>query len=74
MGKASADVGSAENSKNNTLPKILQKFLAADIYNADKTSLFYQATLDGSVCHKYINYQAQKHGLCHCVLLYKYVQ
>jgi hypothetical protein len=42
------------------MPKLLQKFCADDIYNANDASLFYHATLDGSLSYKHSTLSGSK--------------
>lgn len=54
---ASADQDGASSWVNNELPKILDRYEAADLYNADETALFFQMlpsrtlALKGDRCH-----------------------
>jgi hypothetical protein len=48
---------------------LLQKFCADDIYNADETSLFYHAMLDGSLSYKHATLSGSKKAM-DCVLCY----
>ena len=51
--KASADFANSKLQWKLRLPSLLQKFRPEDIYNADKTGLFYRATPNGSMVYKY---------------------
>jgi hypothetical protein len=49
----SADGVSGEQWKSTTLPDLLKKFCADDIYNVDETGLFYPAMPNGSLSYRH---------------------
>ena len=49
--KGSADTPSAEEWISSVLPELLEKYRPNNVYNADETGLYYQATPDGSLCY-----------------------
>jgi hypothetical protein len=49
----SVDAVSAEQWNSTKLPNLLQKFCPDNIYNADKTDLFYCVKPDGSLSYKH---------------------
>jgi hypothetical protein len=55
--------GSAERQKSTKLPNLLQTLCSDDIYSADETSIFYRATLDGSISHKYATLSGSKKAM-----------
>ncbi|KII69726.1 Tigger transposable element-derived protein 6 [Thelohanellus kitauei] len=52
--KGSADKERAEQWKIPKIHTFLENFCYDDIYNADETGLYYNATPDGSLCYKHI--------------------
>jgi hypothetical protein len=55
-----ADAVSSEQWKSTKLQKLLQKFCADDIYNANETGLFYCATPDSSLSYKHATLSGTK--------------
>jgi hypothetical protein len=67
--KGSVDAVNGEQWKSTKLQNILQKFCADNIYNANKTGLFYCATPDGSLTYKYANLSSSKKAMDHVTVL-----
>lgn len=55
-----ADTVSAEQWKSIKLPNLLQKFCAKDIYNVNKTGLFYSATPEDSLIYNHTTLSGSK--------------
>ena len=49
--KGSADIKSAEEWTSTILPGLLEEYRPNEVYNADKTGLYYRATPDGPLCY-----------------------
>ena len=74
--KGSADNVCAKKGKSNKIAAFLDSFCENDIYNADKTGLYYRATPDGSLCYKHIDLNGFKKAMdcIHYFMLCEYVR
>jgi hypothetical protein len=64
----SADVEAA-HTWTETLPQLLEKYDAGDVYNADETGLYYRATPDGSLVFRETVIKGSKKALARITLL-----
>ena len=68
-GKACANFAGAEQ-RQSMLTSLLQKFGPKDIYNSDKTDLFYRATQHGSLVYKHEALPDSKKAMDRVTVLY----
>ena len=61
--KGSADTEGADEWISTVLPQLLREYKPDDIYNADETGLYHQATPDGSLCYAYQKLNGSKKAM-----------
>ena len=61
--KSSADAEAGKMWTSTVLPQLLQEYDPEDVYNADETGLYYQATPDGSLSYAYEQLSGSKKAM-----------